>query len=255
MSLAQFQDAITQAIFHPETDKAALEKIPYFVANDHAAKVLTVYRELALKGLTGVLRQVYPTVAAVFGVKSFARMCQMFCAKSAPRAIDPTLIAEPFGQYLEEIAQEHNLLHIADVATLDYGCYRAGLAIDAPTLNTRIFTDLSPEQLAARRIQLHPACFWMSSPFAIYDLWRYHHSPFSNKPDFLETPQEVVIIRPQIQVEVHKADIGLVKTLDALDAGDTLNAALFKGSQADGQFNPVAAIQFLVQNNLIVSLY
>jgi hypothetical protein len=46
-----------------------------------------------------------------------------------------------------------------------------------------------------------------------------------------------------------------VKVLDALDAGETLNGALVQGSAADPEFNAVAAIQFLIQNNLIISLY
>ncbi|MCR6650914.1 MAG: hypothetical protein NVV73_05170 [Cellvibrionaceae bacterium] len=46
-----------------------------------------------------------------------------------------------------------------------------------------------------------------------------------------------------------------MKVLDAIDAGETLNSSLLQGSAADPEFNAVAAIQFLIQNNLIISLY
>jgi hypothetical protein len=65
----------------------------------------------------------------------------------------------------------------------------------------------------------------------------------------------VVIIRPKLNVEVHRADAGLVKTLDALDGGATLNNALMQGNLADAGFNAVGAMQFLIQNDLIISLY
>ncbi len=255
MSLATFQDAFSRALFSADLDPAVIAQIPHLGQASVMAKQFATYRARALKGLERVLREVYPTAAAVLGETEFSAASGAFFLQSAPRAVDPILVAEPFAQFLDLYATEEKLPHIADVATLDYGCYKARYAIEATAMNTRIFTDLSPEQLAARRIQLHPACFWMSSPYAIYDVWRFHNSVFSAKPLTVEAPQEVIIIRPRLQVEVHRVDVGLVKVLDAIDAGETLNDALMQGSLADHHFNAVGAIQFLIQNDLIVSLY
>lgn len=255
MSLAGFQEAFSRALFSAELDPDLVAQIPHLEQSPRSLQQFAAYRERALKGLEDILLAVYPTAAAVMGEAEFSRAARAFVLQSAPSSVDPVLIAEPFGHFLDLYATEENLPHLPDIATLDYGCFKAQQAIEATAMNTRIFTDLSPEQLAARRIQLHPACFWMSSPYAIYDIWRYHHSLYSSKPLTVETPQEIVIIRPQLHVEVHRVDVGLVKVLDALDAGETLNGALMQGSAADPEFNAVAAIQFLIQNNLIISLY
>lgn len=255
MSLAGFQEAFSRALFSAELDPALVSQIPHLAQSPRTLQQFAAYRERALLGLQQILQSVYPTAAAVMGQDEFTRAARAFILQSAPRSVDPVLIAEPFGHFLDLYATEQKLPHLPDVATLDYGCYKAEQAIEAPAMNTRIFTDLTPEQLAARRIQLHPACFWMSSPYAIYDVWRFHNSPYSSKPLTVESPQEVVIIRPQLHVEVHRVDVGLVKVLDAIDAGDTLNGALMQGSATDPEFNAVAAIQFLIQNNLIISLY
>lgn len=255
MSLAGFQEAFSRAVFSAELDPALVAQIPHLAQSPRALQQFAAYRERALLGLQEILQTVYPTAAAVMGAEEFGRAARAFLLQSAPRSVDPVLIAEPFGNFLDLYATQQKLPHLPDLATLDYGCFKAQQAIEASAMNTRIFTDLSPEQLAARRIQLHPACFWMSSPYAIYDLWRLHNSPYASKPLALESPQEVVIIRPQLHVEVHRVDVGLVKVLDAIDAGETLNTALMQGSSADTEFNAVAAIQFLIQNNLIISLY
>ena len=252
MSLASFQDAFSQAIFSAELDPDLVAQIPHLAQSPRTLQQFAAYRERALLGLHNILQAVYPTTAAVMGAEEFAGAARAFLLQSAPSSPDPVAIAEPFGKFLESYSDDGKL---ADLATLDYGCFKADQAIDATPMSTRVFTDLSPEQLAARRIQLHPACFWMSSPHAIYDLWRFHHTPYSSKPLTDASPQEVVIIRPQLHVEVHRVDLGLVKVLDALDTGETLNKALLRGSAEDLEFNAVAAIQFLIQNNLIISLY
>lgn len=255
MSLANFQEAFTKALFSTELDPALVAEIPHLTNSPRTLKQFAAYRERALRGLTDILRSVYPTTVGVMGDEEFNKAARAFFLQSQPQNVDPILIGEPFAPFLELYPTEEKLPHLPDVATLDYGCFKAKQAIDATAMNTRIFTDLSPEQLAARRIQLHPACFWMSSPYAIYDIWRSHSSQFSAKPLPVESPQEVVIIRPKLQVEVHRVDVGLIKVLDAIDAGETLNSALMDARMTDPGFNAVAAIQFLIKNDLIISLY
>jgi|GEM_PF-2962980 len=255
MSLAEFQEAFSRALFSPEVTPETVAQVPHLSQSMLQTLQFDAYRKCALRGLANVLRDVYPTAEAVMGAEAFTAASDAYFLQHPPRAVDPVPIAEGFGPFLEQLAADKRPPHLPDVATLDFGCFKARQAIEASAMNTRIFTDLSPEQLAARRLQLHPACFWMSSSYAIYDIWRYHNSAFATKPLAVDVAQEVVIIRPQLQVEVHRVDVGLVKVLDALDAGETLNDALVQGSMADAAFNAVGAIQFLIQNDLIISLY
>jgi hypothetical protein len=255
MSLAEFQEAFSKALFNAEFAPDLVEYIPHLGQSAQQVQQFNAYRQRSLQGLADVLREVYPTAAAVMGAEVFKAASDAYFLQYPPRAVDPILIGEGFGPFLDQLPEEKKPPYLPDVATLDFGCFKSRQAIEASAMNTRIFTDLPPVQLAARRLQLHPACFWMSSPYAIYDLWRHHHSAFAPKPLSLVVPQEVIIIRPQLQVELHRVDVGLVKVLDALDTGETLNEALMQGSMADPAFNAMAAIQFLIQNGLIISLY
>ena len=260
MSLAQFQDAFANAILAEEVTDELLNAIPDFSRSAIKAEQFKIYREIALTNLHGILSSVFPTVARQIAEEDFLRISTNFFLQHPPQSINPVIITEQFANYLENSIKDKpdNFLdqeYLPDLATLDYGCYQSLHAIDASAVNTRIFTDLSPEQLSTRRIQLHPACFWLSSAYAIYDIWQQHNSALPTDKVNLKLQQEVVIIRPTIQVEVHRVDVGLVKTLDALDEGETLNDALMQGSMADPLFNAVGAMQFLIQNDLIISLY
>lgn len=253
-SLAAFQEAFAQTLLGAETSahKSALSSLkdsPVF------AKQIEIYRNQVLENTHDILKQMFPIVQKLLSPGEFQAACEAYFFASPPQSVDPIVIGERFPSFIENFTTEADLPHLADTATLDYGCFQSWQAMDAAAVNTRIFTDLTPEQLAARKIQLHPACFWMSSHFAIYDIWNRFNSSLPSKISNHLVPQEVVIIRPSLTVEVHKVDPGFVKTLDALDGGETLNQALLQGSLADPRFNAVAAIQFLIQNNLIISLY
>lgn len=260
MSIAAFQDAFANTLLAPELNADAIAAIPRLGNSEITSKQFAIYRELTLGHLRSILAEVHPTVAKVMAAEDFQRLGDAFFLKHPPHSVNPVLITEMFGAFIEKVLDEDTAAlpqqnYLADLVTLDYGCYQAKHAVDAIAVHSRIFTELTPELLSVRRIQLHPACFWLSSPYAIYDIWQHHHAHHRALDLNVQRPQEVVIVRPQIQVEVHRVDVGLVKTLDALDEGQTINDALMQGSIADPSFNAVAAMQFLIQNDLIVSLY
>lgn len=254
MSLAEFQDTVRDYLFNPDSRYQCVD-IPQLAKDEDFTKQFDVIRERTLSSLMRELAGVFPITKRLLSEAEFRIAADQYFSERIPSSIDPMNYCEEFPDFLENFTTEKDLPYLVEIAMLDYGCYQAKQAMDAQPINKKIFTELSPEQLAGRHIQLHPACFWMSSPFSLYDVWYRFNSSLPSKASAALTPQEVVIIRPQMQVEVHKVDTGLVRALDALDNGETLNKALMEGGQEDPNFNAVAAIQFLIQNGLIVNLY
>ena len=255
MQLADFQDAFVAALLNPNVSENELERIRFLPASPILTKQIDVYRSQFLKGLRNILIEAYPTIHSIMGDLNFKSVSDEYFLQSVPKNIDPVLICENFASFIDDMEHDNEQPYLADLATVDLGCFQAKNAIDAEAEDKKIFTELSPEELAKRKIQLHPACYWLSSPYAIYDIWQ-HYNVQSNDNNFVkDTPQELIILRSGSNIRVYKATAGLVKTLDALDAGDAINTALQKGSAVDPKLDPMSTMQFLIHNNLVTSLY
>ena len=123
MSLAGFQEAFSRALFSAELDPALVSQIPHLAQSSRTLQQFAAYRERALLGLQEIFRSVFSTAAAVMGQEEYNRAARAFILQSTPRSVDPVLIAEPFGHFLDLYATEQRLPHLPDVATLYYGCY------------------------------------------------------------------------------------------------------------------------------------
>lgn len=255
MSLSDFQESFSKALLSEDFDTTELINIPYVESNALGSLQFVAQRKRTLDNLYKQLCSVYPTVMQVLGEETMHEVAAKYFHKHAPQNTHPVDSVELFAYFLENQPQARAFPFLPDIATVDLGYHKAYHAVNAHTVRTGVFTELMPEELAAKRIQLHPACFWFSSSFAIHDIWRLHHSPVPPQNIDYRWPQDVIIVRPQLSVEVHKIDNGFTNALDRLDSGESLDSAFTKASQMDKNFKTVAAIQFLIQNNLIVALY
>lgn len=255
MNLADFQDAFCKALFASEQDSEKVPHLPYLDQSPLAQLQFEAHKKRTFSELCGLLKQVYPTVAEVLGDEDLQQLAEIYFRKHPPQHPHPVEAVEMFAYFLESQPEAKAFPFLPDIATVDLGYNKALHAVNASTVSTGIFTELLPEELAAKRIQLHPACFWFSSSFAIHDIWRLHHSPVPPKTIDYHWPQDVIIVRPHLNVEIHKIDIGFTNALDRLDAGESLESAFVRANQIDKNFKAIAAMQFLIQNNLIVSVY
>lgn len=254
MSLAQYQDAMFDFLFDKNAKLDVHNLVMVNGEVDHS-KQFDLIRQNTLSALHIELVRAFPITKRVLGANEFRRAAYDYFQAMVPQAINPMIYCQDFPEFLETFTTDKDIPYLADVATLDFGCYQSEHAMDASPIKNKIFTDMSPEELASKHLQLHPACFWMASPFSIYDVWYRFNSSTPKKTDASARAQEIVIMRSKNKVEVHKIDKGLIKTLDSLDSGETLNQSLNDGAIEDPSFNAVAAIQFLVQNGLIVAIY
>lgn len=255
MSLAEYQEAFTQALLAPFPDGSEFSRIPDLQGSALTSLQFHALRDQVLDNLTLSLKRVYPTVAGLMGAKEFKAAARDYFLEYPPQAVDPVKMTDQFPDFLAHYSPALKITYLADLATVDQGYYQASQTEDIGALNTHIFAELSPEQLAARQVKLHPSCYWFASPYAVYDIWQSQHTTLTSPPKNYFVPQDLLIIRPHLSVEIHKIDPGFVRTLDELDSGKSLGRALTAGNLEDKNFNTAAAMQFLIQNNLIVALY
>lgn len=250
MNLADFQEQFSRAILNPNMKAADIKKIPYLDSRASGGTLLDIQRTQVMQQLCTMLCDLYPTVHRVLA-DDVTAVAEAYFYACPPTSSQPSEALETFPYFLETAAATETTPFLPDLATLDLGYKKSFESATVDTIHSSIFTELAPEQLAAKRIQLHPACFWLSSDYAIYDIWHKASAPKAAS----KNPQNVIVIRPNIDVDVHAIDAGLAEALDNLDSGATLDRAFSQASIKDNNFRPVSALEFLIQNNLIMTLY
>lgn len=256
MSLSQFQEHFSTLITQLDTPSIEqLQATPYLGEDLYLGKRVSICREKVRRKLNAQIKEVFTTVHAILGEIGFVDCCEAFLQSKAPLNPVDLGFASEFPDFLASFEQVESFPYLADVAMLDLGYYKSSFADESPSISNAFFSQLTPELLTVRKVQLHPACYWLSSDYAIYDIWQLYHAHLPPQNINHRKPQDVIIIRPEQKVELHEIDPGFVKVLDALDSGETLQQAFLEGNLIDKQFNAVGAVQFLVQNKLITSMY
>lgn len=255
MNLADFQDAFSQIILAPNPPGlesiAGLKNIPQ---TELSVKKVALYRERVIRGLAQQLKAQYPTVHCIVGDEFLREVVLPFFGKHPPRSTNPLFLATAFPDFLGEYEAAAHFPYLPDVAMVDLGYLRAYHAANAPCLPLNLFLQQKPEDLINRSVTLHPACFWLSSRYAIHDIWKLYHGTNPSHEMDHRLAQQVVIVRPHIEVEVHAVTPGMIKALDALDDATTLGEAFARASLEEPDFKLEDTLQFLVKNGVIAEL-
>lgn len=255
MNLASFQDAFSQAVQAQEPPTPdSVQAIPGIGQTPQAAQQVAVYRDRIKNNLVARLQAQFPTVYQIVG-DEFLEQAALACfVKFPPRAANPLKLAQIFPDFLASYDAAAVFPYLVDVAMVDLGILRAFHAADAVSIKPDLFSQQSAETLIHKRVRLHPACYWLVSGYAIYDIWRLYNAKSPPTTIDHRVAQQIVIVRPKLKVEIYAIDGGFVKALDALDADATLEEAFLQGTLDDPRFDLGAAIRFLVHNGLLVEL-
>lgn len=256
MNLAEFQDNFVSLLTSDQP--ASLEdlaELNYLTKTILNAKRVNVCRARVADSLAQTIRNVYNTVQQIVGESFITAAAQAYFRQYPSRTANPLARIESFPTFLEEYPPAEAFPYLADVAMLDLGYQWADHAPESSRVTPATLTQMSPAKLTTHRVRLHPACFWFSSEYAIYDIWRLYHNHRSASAIDHRVPQDVVIIRSEDTVDAYQIDAGFTRALDALDEGATLDEAFARGREADPNFDAGAALQFLVKNGLIAAFY
>lgn len=122
----------------------------------------------------------------------------------------------------------------------------------------------APQRLITARIGLHPACRWLRTRHAALSIWSAHQLAVDDDgidADAVDlsgieadTPEEVLIARPAIEVRTLALPVGGAGFLDALAGGRSLiDAIILAAGNRDG-FDPTPHFAIMIEHGLIVRL-
>lgn len=189
-----------------------------------AAGAMAVYRNTVLHGAVEALRANYPVTEQLVGAEMFERIAVDFATECPPRRPVMALYGERFADWSETQPWVRDLPYLPDVARVERLYVECLMAADGESLSAG---DIARSDLAALKLQLHPALrfTWLSSPGM--SIWLAHQRPFAEAIDVDWKAEGALFARPQTSI-VHSPRIGPAahRMLFGVRLGESIGTAM-----------------------------
>jgi hypothetical protein len=187
-------------------------------------------------------------VTRLIGQQNMNVLAGEFLRAHPPR--DPVLMfyGERFPVFLAATAQLAHLGYLGDVARLELAIRHAYHAGDAQAIAPERLAQLAPQAL----FRFAPAVRLVRSGWPIHDIWQFNTNENAAKPQ--PGAQDVLITRPEFDPAVHLLPRGGADWIGALQAGETISAALDVASDKTPDFDMTIPLTLLLQGGAMISL-
>lgn len=195
-----------------------------------APRRFDVYRNNVTVGLVRALEAGFPAVKALVGDDFFTAMALDYLRANPPRSQIMMLYGDAFDQFIRGFAPAASLGYLPDIAMLEQAIRRSYHSADATPMDPEILGSLTEAQFLSARLRFAPAFYLQSSPWPIHAIW---YAALHGGPTPTMIAQDVLILRPNFDPEVHVLAPKTIEFLRALHAGQTVQSALETGIEAD----------------------
>ncbi|PDS46251.1 DUF2063 domain-containing protein [Rhizobium anhuiense] len=234
MDLAASQTTFADALLH--VDRPVPDGITTARGEADAAR-FAVYRNNVFVGLTKALAQHFPVTERLVGSEFFVAMARAYAQDHKPTS--PLIIeyGDDFPDFIASFQPASKLAYLPDVARIEAAWMRAYHAADAAPLDLPVLAAVAPERLADLRLVTHPSAGLIRSDYPVGSIWSAHQQE-TVTPLADWRPQDVLVIRPEMTVNVH-----ILPPQDAVFAACLFNAATL-GAAAEAAFSAGPAFDF-----------
>jgi hypothetical protein len=199
---------------------------------------LNIYRNNLAVSLSEALGQAFPVVKILVGDEFFAGMAQVYVQQNKPTS--PLLMeyGDTFSTFIAEFPPAASIPYLADIALVEYAWLRAYHAADTDPAVINVLGIIPEDKLDTKIFRLHPSFYLLNSEWPIASIWHAHQE--NGAPDLSglqTTPEHMMIVRPQLDVQISIVSEESYAFADALRDGMALGAACEALEDIDG-FDP-----------------
>lgn len=201
-----------------------------------------VYRNTSLVTLIDALQARFPVTCRLVGEEFFRAMARSYVSGHPPRS--PLLMSygEDFPRFIDQFTPADDVPYLSDVARLEAAWSQAYHTADVAPLNAQALANLQPDAMLSMRLVLHPSTRILRSAYPIAEIWSAHQNSDVTPPS-IWGPQDVLIARPDAEVQVIRLAEGLFAFVRALlaqrDVQDAAVLALLESPEFDVGANVV----------------
>ncbi|MGC1305146.1 MAG: DNA-binding domain-containing protein [Caulobacteraceae bacterium] len=229
--VALFQQAFGAAL---AGDELMLEGVMPEGLGPALSRALAIHRNTSAKAARDAVAANYPVVRALCGDEAFDACASAFIAADPPREPRLNAYGARFPAFLSTYAPADGMAYLAEVAALERLYVEALFAADAPALDgTALAAGLDLEA----PLSLHPAARFAAFDSPAVAIWSAHRAEDEAVDEAALSeidwrPQAVLVVRPDLVVEVMEIDAGALAFLSACAAGEPLGQAALAASEA-----------------------
>lgn len=214
-----------------------------------APRRFDVYRNNVTVGLVRALEAGFPAVKTLVGDDFFRAMAVEYARNNPPQSRIMMLYGDGFDRFIRGFAPAATLGYLPDIATLEQSIRHSYHSADATPLAPEILGKLTEEQFLSARLQFAPAVYLQSSPWPIHSIW---HAARHQGATPKMVAQDILVVRPSFDPEVHLLPCGAMEFLHALRLGQTVETALATAKDAD--FDLAAVLSILIAGGALIGV-
>ena len=215
---------------------------------------LQIYRNNVQAMFDGALSRTFPVLKATLGDAAFESLAREYREAHPSRSGDLHWVGRLFAGWLDaRLPDDDANRWLSDLARLEWACEEALVSRAVPPLDRSALAEVPPERLADTGLELQPAVRWVSSPHAIWSVWRAHQ-PGGDVEGIgpAAGPQHVIITCTAGRLALRSVPREQAEFVRSLNGGASLRGAL------DAAALPVAALPevlgWLFEDGLVIAL-
>lgn len=226
-----------------------------------AADRFGVHRNNMMVALVDALATTFPVTRALVGEDFFGAMARDYVRVDPPDSPIVAACGAGFADFIADHAPVAGIAYLADVVRLERLRAEAYHAADADAVDAGQWSGLlaNPVRLANACVRLQPACRWLACAHPVLSIWQAHQHADVQRDAALASldlgaSEDVLVHRPQWDVQHVALPVGGIPWLEALRAGSTLGDALQRTCTQHPQASPDLLFALVLQHGLVTAI-
>lgn len=218
------------------------------------ARRFDTYRNNVEISLTGALAETYPVVKRLVGDDFFNGLAHAYIEKNRPASPVLSEYGYAFASFIDTFQPAASLPYLGDVARLERAWLDAYHAEDTVPLKIQALGDLSPSALDHLTFKLHPSAALIRSEHPVVTIWQRHQDDACSELGRIDwAPEQALIVRPYLDVQVQAISWTAFEFFTGLAAGETLSSVCDTLANTAG-FDPSAHLTSLFGFGAVVAI-
>ena len=221
-----------------------------------AVQCLNIHRNNVTITLREALAAVYPVVQQLVGSEFFADAARNHVREYPCRSGNLHDFGREFPETLAGDGRLQHLAYLPDVAALEWAFHEVFHGPHSDGLDFAKLQDRDATQFSELRFSLHPGLRLLKSQHPVLTIWEAHQS--GEMPDTLDLGiggERVLLVRPRLQVELHRLSVAEFAFLNSLSSNATLEEATETACACDDAFDLESRLTALVAGHVIVDAH